>query len=55
MQRGYARDALRRGRSDRRGRESDEAGSLLGRLGCNFRADASEQSETGRSLSAELA
>ena len=26
-----------------------------GRLGCDFRADASEQSETGRSLSAEPA
>ena len=55
MQRGYARDALRRGRSDRRGRGSGEGGSLFGRLGHDFRADASEQSETGPSLSAEPA
>ena len=32
MQRGYTRDALRRGRSDRRGRESGEAGSRASRL-----------------------
>ena len=55
MQRGYARDALRRGRSDRRGRGSGEEGSLFGRLGRYFRADASEQSETGPSLSSEPA
>ena len=55
MQRGYVRDALRRGRSDRRGRGSGEAGSLFGRLGRDFRAGASEQSETGPSLSAEPA
>ena len=30
-------------------------GQLFGRLGCYFRADASEQYETGRSLSAEPA
>ena len=55
MQRGYARDALRRSRSDRRGRESGEAGSLFGHLVRDFRADASEQSETRPSLSAEPA
>ena len=38
MQRGYTRDALRRGRSDRRGRGSGEAASLFGRLGRDFRA-----------------
>ena len=51
MQRGYARDALRRGRSDRRGRGSGEAGSLFGYLGRDLWADPFEQSETGRSLS----
>ena len=45
-------DALRRSRSDRRDRGSGGAGSLFGRLGRDFRADASEQSETGPSLSA---
>ena len=42
MQCGYARDVLRRGRSDQCSRGSGEAGSLFGRLGRYFLADASD-------------